>query len=262
MFVFTENYAKDGLPSYVDRKGDELCYQTSFSIIANGKPYGNIHPSRGLRQGDPLSPYLFLLCAERFTALLAKVELKGRINGVSICRRAPKVTNLLFADDSLLFCQATQTKGVAIAKILQTYAKASGQSINLVKSSVYFSNNTTSSQKQEMLKTLGVKEVDRFESYQRLPTLIGQAKYHTFSHLKDRIWKKMQGWKGMLLSKASKEVLIKAVAQSIPTYIMSVFQLPMKLCDELDALCAKLWWGQVRNERKIHWKSWDKLSTL
>ena len=64
----------------------------------------------------------------------------------------------------------------------------------------------------------------------------------------------------MLLSRARKEVLIKAMAQSIPTYTMSVFQLLIKLCDELDAMCARFWWGQVRNERKIHWKSWDKLS--
>lgn len=62
----------------------------------------------------------------------------------------------------------------------------------------------------------------------------------------------------MLLSKAGKEVLIMAVAQSIPTYTMSVFQLPLKLCDELS---AKFWWGQVGNEREIHWKSWDKLSS-
>ena len=120
------------------------------------------------------------------------------------------------------------------------------------KSLVYFSNNTTFSQKQGILRTLGVKEVDRFESYLVLSTLIEQAKYNTFSYLKDRVWKKLQGWKGLILSSASKEVVIKAVAQSIPTYTMSVFQLPMKLCDELDALCAKFWWGQVGNERKIH----------
>ena len=64
----------------------------------------------------------------------------------------------------------------------------------------------------------------------------------------------------MMLSKAGKEVLIKVVAQSIPTYTMSVFQLPMKLCDELGAMCAKFWWGQVRNGRKIHWKSWEKFT--
>ena len=59
----------------------------------------------------------------------------------------------------------------------------------------------------------------------------------------------------MLLSRVGKEILIKAVAQSIPTYTMSVFQIPLKLCAELDALCAKFWWGQFGNERKIHWKS-------
>ena len=63
------------------------CVTTStFSILINGKPFGNIHPSRGIRQGDPLSPYLFLLCAEGFTSLLEKAQLEGHIHGVSICR--------------------------------------------------------------------------------------------------------------------------------------------------------------------------------
>ena len=79
----------------------------SFSIIINGKPYGNINPPRGICQGDPLSPYVFLLCAEGLTSLLTKVEHDGRIHGVSICRRAPKISNLMFVDDSLLFCRAT-----------------------------------------------------------------------------------------------------------------------------------------------------------
>ena len=90
----------------------------SFSILVNGRPCGNIIPSRGLRQGDPLSPYLFLLCAKGFTSLLAKAKLDGSINGVSICRRAPKISNLLFANDSLLFYQATHIEVVAITEIL------------------------------------------------------------------------------------------------------------------------------------------------
>ena len=106
-----------------------------------------------------------------------------------------------------------------------------------------------------MLQILGIKEVVKFESYLRLTTLIGRDKYHTFAYLKDRVWKKLKGWKGMLLSKAGEEILIKAVAQSIPTYTMSAFLLPLKLCDELNNLCAKFWWGQVGNERKICWKS-------
>ena len=79
---------------------------SSFSVLINGKTYGNIIPTRGLRQGDPLSPYLFLLCAEGFTALLARAEEEGWLHGVFICRRAPTISHLLFANDSLLFCEA------------------------------------------------------------------------------------------------------------------------------------------------------------
>ncbi|XP_075668611.1 uncharacterized protein LOC142638468 [Castanea sativa] len=159
------------------------------------------------------------------------------------------------------FCKANWVEGKIIAEILQTYARASRQSINLEKSSAYFSSNTPERQKDHILEILRIKEVDRFVNYLGLPTLIGRAKYNTFSYLKDRIWKKLQGWKGMLLSRVSKEILIKAMAQSIPTYTMSVFQITLKLCNELDALCAKFWWGQIGNELKIHWKSWDKLTS-
>ena len=89
-----------------------------FSILVNGKSYSMIHPSRGIHQGDPISPYLFLLFVEGHTALLKKAESKGRIKGVSICRGAPKVTNLMFANDSLLFCQATRAEGETLGKVL------------------------------------------------------------------------------------------------------------------------------------------------
>ena len=151
----------------------------------------------------------------------------------------PSITHLLFADDSLLFCQAKQEEVKVIMDTLQLYAKASGQCINMEKSLIYFSSNTRTEQREWIKNNLGVKEVDRFESYLGLPTLIGRSKYQTFSFLKDRVWKKLQGWKGKLLSIAGKEVLIKAVAQSIPTYTMGVFQLPVKLCNELNAMCAR-----------------------
>ena len=63
-----------------------------------------------------------------------------------------------------------------------------------------------------------------------------------------------------MLSRAGKEVLIKTIAQSIPTYMMGVFLLPARLCNELNALCARFWWGQTRDKRKIHWKNWGVLS--
>ena len=112
-----------------------------------------------------------------------KAELEGKIHGVFVCKRAPKVTNLLFVDDSLLFFRAIQTEMEVVNEILQTYAQASGQNINLEKSSVYFSSNTPNCQKEEVKQILGVRDVDWFESYLGLPTLVGRLKYHSFSYL-------------------------------------------------------------------------------
>ena len=77
----------------------------SFSILINDKSYRNINLSRSICQDDPLLPYLFLLCAEGLTLVITKVEHERRINGVSVCRRAPKISNLMFDDDSLLFVE-------------------------------------------------------------------------------------------------------------------------------------------------------------
>ena len=118
-----------------------------FSILINGTPYGNISPSRGLRQRDPLSPYLFLLCIEGFTSLLQKAKMEGQIKGVSVRRRAPRITNLLFVEDSLLFCQANKQEVKEITEILKMYASSSGQCIKLGKSLLYFSGNTLMEQK-------------------------------------------------------------------------------------------------------------------
>ena len=79
----------------------------SYSIMVNGEPKGLIHPSRGLWQGDPLSPFLFLFCAEGLNALLTQAAKIGDIPGYSLCRAGPKITHLFFADDCLLFCRAT-----------------------------------------------------------------------------------------------------------------------------------------------------------
>ena len=182
-----------GLPEvWIDRV--MTCVTTpTFSVCINGKAYGNITPSRGIRQGDPLSPYLFLLCVERFSSLLAKVEGEGRIHSVSICRRTPSISHLLFVDDSLLFCRANPKEVQAISKVLQTYAASLGQCINFEKFSVYFSSNTGGEQRERIKIVLGIKEVDRFESYLGLPILVGRSKYQTFAYLKDRVWKKIQG---------------------------------------------------------------------
>ena len=107
------------------------CISTAtYSVLINGEPQGNIVPTRGIRQGDPLSPYLFHLCTEGFHGLLKKAEELGEIKGVSISRNGPKLTHLLFADDSLIFCRAQDNDCQKLLEILYTYERASGQQIN------------------------------------------------------------------------------------------------------------------------------------
>ena len=114
----------------------------SYSILVNSEPKGLIDPSRCLRQGDPLSPYLLLFCAEGLNALLRTAVTKGDIHGFSICRFRPKLTHLFFADDFLIFCRSTLEECNKIQELLAYYEVASGQVINKEKTTLCFSRNT------------------------------------------------------------------------------------------------------------------------
>ncbi|GLT44693.1 hypothetical protein SLA2020_185780 [Shorea laevis] len=112
-----------------------------YNILLNGVDAGWIIPSRGLRQGDPLSPYLFILCAEGLTAMIKDAERRKMLHGVKICRHAPQISHLLFADDSCLFLRAIESEAKHLKEILCKFEAASGQVVNLQKSSVSFSHN-------------------------------------------------------------------------------------------------------------------------
>ena len=107
------------------------CVKTvSYSIMVNREPIGMIYPKRGLRQGDPLSPFLFLLCTEGLHALIKNSARNGEIKGFSLCKRGPKLTHLFFADDNLLFCRSTVEDCTIVLKLLCEYESWSGKKIN------------------------------------------------------------------------------------------------------------------------------------
>ena len=110
-----------------------MCVTTvSYSMKINGKPKGHIVLSRGIRQGDSLSPYLFLLCAEGLSTLIKKEVENGRLGRVAVCQRSPKISHLFFADDSWIFCRAS-------LKECDALQGASGQQLNRAKISLFFS---------------------------------------------------------------------------------------------------------------------------
>lgn len=234
------------------------CISTvSYQILINGQPSKLFSPERGLRQGDPISPYLFILCAKVLSGLIHKEVHNKSIHGIKVARSAPQISHLQFADDSLLFARATQQEANVILSILETYQRASGQVVNMDKSEASFSRNALEADCQIICNMMGAKTVVTQNRYLGLPVVFGRSKKVIFSFVKDRVWKKLKGWKEKCLSKAGKEVLIKAVAQAIPNYVMSCFKIPEGCCKEIEAMLANFWWG---GGQKMHWVSWDKLS--
>jgi ribonuclease HI len=232
---------------------------TSYSVLVNGAPVGLISPSRGIRQGDLISPYLFLLCAESLSSLLSQAEMDGSIVGVPTSRRGPRINHIFFADDSLLFCKASQEQWQRLSMLLNAYEKASGQQLNKDKTGVFFSRNTDSKTRQKIMRMAGIPSSQRYDTYLGLPALVGKSRIAAFQGIKERVWKRLQDWKLNFLSQARKEVLLKAVIQAIPTYSMCVFLLPKALCDKINSLMHKFWWGYQKKEKGISWMSWSRM---
>ena len=211
------------------------CISTmSYSVIINGSVNACIHPIRGLRQGDPLSPYLFMLCADGFSSLIKDAARNQVLSGISICKGCPMVSHLFFADDSLLFCKATDRECRKLVEILELYEAVLGQKLNKDKSSVFFSHNTPQERRSEVIGILGPMQDTRHNKYLGLPSIIGRSKMEEFAEVKERVGKKLARWKEKMLSMGGNEVLIKAVAQAVPTYTMSCFFLPKGLCEEIE----------------------------
>ena len=127
-----------------------------YKILINGQPKGHIIPNRGLRQGDPLSPYLFILCTEALIANIRKKEEEKLLTGLKITHGSPAVSHLLFADDSIFFCKANRQECEVILHILKDYERASGQQINFLKSSIQYGHKVPESARLEVQHVLGI----------------------------------------------------------------------------------------------------------
>jgi hypothetical protein len=199
-----------------------------FSIRLNGGNSDHFWPTRGLRQGDPLSPYLFLFCVEGFSTLLKKAQVDDMLKGVNFGTDGPHITHLLFADDSIVFLEASVESMHALKEVLLAYEVASGQKVNLQKSSIFFGDGCRPEAKVELKQALGVAEEALSERYLGLPTVVGLSKEGCFQYINERSGAKVSGWKGQGLSKKGKEILVKSVLQATPAYPMSCFKFNKK----------------------------------
>jgi hypothetical protein len=180
--------------------------------------------------------------------------------GIKVATSAPTVSHLLFVDDSLLFFRANRESALEVKEVLQLYCNASGQQVNMDKSSIHFAKGVQNTLREEIMDTLHVHNVSLSEKYLGMPSDVGISVNGAFKYLRDRVWKKVQGWIEILLSAAGKKVLIKAVAQAIPTFSMSCFRLPRGPCHHLNGLLRNFWWGSKEGKRKTCWVAWDEMT--
>jgi hypothetical protein len=207
-----------------------LCITTtSFSVLLNGSPFGHFRPSQGLRQGDPLSHFLFIIGTKALSRLL-----HHRLKGYCVSRDSMAINHLLFADDLVIFTSATSSEASMIKTCLDKHSIWSGQSINICKSNILFSKNTTASTISGIQGFLPFAITPVSAKHLGLPMLIGRSKKSSFFDILDKVKGKIEGWRSKTLSQARKSVLIKVVASSIHSYAMSSFLIPDELCHRLD----------------------------
>jgi hypothetical protein len=166
----------------------------------------------------------------------------------------------LFADDTLLFFKANGDQALRIKQTLDTYAAGTGQVINPSKCSILFSASCPQYTQVQVRQILGVEHQTFEAKYLGLPTPDGRMNKGKYESLQERLSKYLMEWGDSLLAQSAREILIKAIAQALPTYVMGVFKLPMSVCEDLNRLIRNYWRGADRGKRKTHWVGWPKLN--
>ncbi|XP_074325787.1 uncharacterized protein LOC141663849 [Apium graveolens] len=153
---------------------------------------------------------------------------------------------MLFADDSYVYCKAESEEARKVLKLLSIYEKASGQRVN---------------RGGELCQVLQIPEADNFSKYMGLPNLLGRNKTAIFGYLKDKVNVSIHSWNEKKVSKSTKEILIKTVAQTLPYYAMNVFLLQLELVRDMEKIMAKFFWNtSQKNNSKITWIACEIMS--
>lgn len=195
----------------------ECITTVSYSYLINDNVYGMVQPYRGIRQGDPLSLYIFILCGEVLSGLCKAAENQGTLEGIRVVRGCPQVSHLLFTDDTMFFCSASKESCEALQQVILRYERASGQMINKAKYAITFSSKTPAGMRNEAKAVLGIDKEGGEGKYLGLPEHFGRRKKDLFTAIVDRIRQRAASWNTRFLSKAGKLTMLKAVLTAIPT---------------------------------------------
>ncbi|KAE8655416.1 hypothetical protein F3Y22_tig00117027pilonHSYRG00012 [Hibiscus syriacus] len=238
------------------RKWIHLCISTpKIDVLVNGCPSQYFSIKRGLRQGCPLSPFLFNVVGEALSGLLKKAVALDVCRGVHIGRSNVVVSHIQFADDLILFSEANEDKILNLFRVMRIFEVVAGLKLNLQKTKLFGINVV-----DERIKGWAISL--RCDSA-RLPTLylglpLGYRKNHKmmWQPIVEKVRSRLQSWKGNLLSFGGRITLIKSVLVNLPVYYMSLFSMPKSIADMINKCISSFLWN-VKADRGIHWIKWD-----
>lgn len=220
----------------------ECVTSASASVLVNGSPSGVFKMERGLRQGDPLSPFLFLIAAEGLNILMERASSLGYFSGAEIGGDRICISHLQYADDTILMGAATQENAVVIRRILSNMELLSGLRINFEKCSLT-GVNVTDNKLLEMAGIIGCKLGTIPFYYLGIQVGCNHRKVAEWSHIVLRIKNKLQKWDDKKISIGGRITLLNSVLSSLPIYYLSFFLIPSKTVSEIECLQRNFLWG-------------------
>lgn len=229
---------------------------TSFAVLWNGEKTESFEPQRGLRQGDPISPYLFVLCMERLGHLIMSEVQRGSWKPVTLGKGGPSISHLFFAFDLFLFGRATENQAHRIRKVLDDFCASSGAKVNFEKSKFFISPHAASNNARNVSRILGMSSTRDLGKYLGVPLIHGRVTKSTYREIIEKVSSRLNGWKAQFLSLAGRSTLINSVTSAIPTYTMLTARLPNGVVHELDKLNRRFLWGGTESKRALHLVKW------
>ncbi|KAF7842464.1 putative RNA-directed DNA polymerase [Senna tora] len=191
--------------------------------------------------------------------MLSKLENEKKIQGIRFGNRGPTISHLMYADDTILFFQATPDACSSIKQALGLYSKLARQQINHDKSLLVFSPNTPRQFKRFMASGFGVTTTTQLGRYLGTNIDLHQNKTEVYKEIVEKIQSKLVGWKSKLLSQAARLVLINSVIQPSPIYQLAAFKLPKKFASQIDAISTNFFWGFRGDKPTMHLLNRKKL---
>jgi hypothetical protein len=230
-------------------------FSGNMSVLINGSPSEEINIQRGLKQGDPLAPFLFLLVAEGLGGIMRKAVELNRFHGVQVGNNGMVVSHLQYADDTLCIGEASVDNLWTLKAILRGFEMTSGLKINFWKSSLMGIN--VSNDFMRLASTfLNCRVSSLSFKYLGLPVGANPRRAVTWEPLITSLRKRLGGWSNKFVSLGGRIVLLNSVLNSIPIFFLSFMKIPVLIWKQIRRIQREFLWGSRRGQKKINWIKW------